>query len=160
MASSSIFDNSALVTIARNPPAAREKASPTWVYVVGMPSREPPVKIGISCNPDFRVRELQCGSPVPLVVHYSMEVGTEAERLEEVVHRALYKHRIHGEWFNVTPEAAVAVLAQLWLSPREPELVTYDTPDEMLIRRVPDYRRSVCDLPPLPVLTRRRRIRP
>jgi hypothetical protein len=70
---------------------------------------EGPVKLGISADPDQRVRELQTGHPEPLKVLHREPVDLERVRLfERLLHRDNNHHRLHGEWFNLTVEQATA----------------------------------------------------
>ena len=57
------------------------------------------VKIGRSCNPEARLRELQAANPEPLVLLHVIE-GDQERRL----HRQFAAHRVTGEWFRPTPE--------------------------------------------------------
>jgi hypothetical protein len=71
-----------------------------YVYIIG--SQLPPYKVGISVNPQSRLRALQTGHPEKLHIHY--QVATEAAQtrlLETVIHRQIKFHRTHGEWFNI-----------------------------------------------------------
>lgn len=65
-----------------------------------------PIKIGTSSDVADRVRTLQCASPVLLQV-----IGVVAgdQRLEQVLHRRLTSHRLHGEWFADVPEVRAAI---------------------------------------------------
>lgn len=57
------------------------------------------VKIGFTNgHPRFRLRNLQCGSPLPLVLWAYVEGGTALER---AFHEAFADLRAHGEWFYV-----------------------------------------------------------
>ena len=68
------------------------------------------VKIGVSQDPDFRCRTLQTGSPKPLELVYTAFGGFDIER---EIHGRLQDHRVFGEWFDVTPEAAWAVIREV-----------------------------------------------
>lgn len=60
-------------------------------------------KIGWSeYNPETRVRELQIGSPVKLVLAVSFPGTIQDERR---IHRAFAAERLHGEWFAIDPKA-------------------------------------------------------
>jgi hypothetical protein len=68
-----------------------------------------PVKLGISADPDQRVRELQTGHPEPLKVLHREPVDVERVRLfERLLHRDNSHHRLRAEWFNMTVEQAIA----------------------------------------------------
>jgi hypothetical protein len=66
------------------------------------------VKIGFSKDPVRRVRQLQTGQPVDLVVHYSEPVTTKKARfVEKAVHRTLAPKALRGEWFAISVEDAI-----------------------------------------------------
>ena len=56
-------------------------------------------KIGISDNPESRVRELQTGSPLPLKLIYAVVVDLVDRERE--AHCILAAWRKHGEWFDL-----------------------------------------------------------
>lgn len=61
-------------------------------------------KVGVSDNPEKRLRHLQSGSPVKLVLAVVATVrtavrGSGAYHLERALHAKLAAHRLHGEWF-------------------------------------------------------------
>lgn len=99
-------------TIAKFKRRAPNKGA-TWIYIIGMDQPTPPVKIGIAQNVKARLGTLQTGSPVPLKVHHSCEVGTRARRLEGILHRRFYDRCVSGEWFNITPAEANDELQRL-----------------------------------------------
>lgn len=79
-----------------------------FIYVICESLDPTSSKIGISKNPDRRVRQLQTGHPLPLVVFHREEIADEKVRgLERLIHRLLAHHRMKGEWFALPPEAAV-----------------------------------------------------
>jgi hypothetical protein len=57
------------------------------------------VKIGISCNPERRVKELSVGNPntLRIVMSYDAEDGFREERR---LHDLFSANRIRGEWFD------------------------------------------------------------
>jgi len=54
-----------------------------------------PVKIGKTGNPEQRLKDMQTGSPVKLMIIHIIN-----EDVESQMHRRFAKHRIHGEWFK------------------------------------------------------------
>ena len=60
-----------------------------------------PIKIGCTINIDKRLCDLQAGSPIKLVL-----LGTICGSYEEEskLHKRFGKHRIHGEWFNLSED--------------------------------------------------------
>lgn len=67
-----------------------------FVYVI---SDGEAFKIGVSSNPEGRLRQLQTANRATLEL-----VWCEAKRkpylVEKVVHRSLHKYRTKGEWFE------------------------------------------------------------
>jgi T5orf172 domain len=56
-----------------------------------------PIKIGYSRHPVGRMKDLQTGSPLPLVL--AAQIAGPPE-LEGRLHRKLHDRRLHGEWFD------------------------------------------------------------
>ena len=72
----------------------------SYIYVIG--GLEPPFKVGISENPQKRLKSLQTGHPYPLQIHSLTETCvTKTKLLETVIHRNLKHLRTNGEWFDV-----------------------------------------------------------
>jgi hypothetical protein len=76
-----------------------------YVYFIG-PALSGPVKIGSSGAPARRLKSLQAGSPVPLALlaHFA---DPDAMSAEKALHRRFSALRLHGEWFQRTPELEV-----------------------------------------------------
>lgn len=76
----------------------------SFIYVIA-PRPEGPCKIGLSGNPNRRLRQLQTGHPEPLSLYHTMEV--EAGRvalLEKLIHKTLRVWKQKGEWFRLSVE--------------------------------------------------------
>lgn len=72
----------------------------SYIYVIG--SDNPPYKVGISKNPERRLKNLQTGHPQKLRIHTLKETdSTKTKLLESAIHYHLRLHRTHGEWFNM-----------------------------------------------------------
>lgn len=67
-----------------------------WVYLIGSP-RSGVVKIGVSKDPERRLRSLRTGSPVALRLLWKKP---GAEDLEEALHAYFSAYRVRGEWFD------------------------------------------------------------
>lgn len=63
-----------------------------------------PVKIGISFDPEERLKSLSAGSPVNLHLMWS---GPGGRGLEAALHEYFSPYRLHGEWFDFGAENAV-----------------------------------------------------
>lgn len=79
-----------------------------FLYAIG--KEEGPIKLGISRNPEARVRELQCGCPFKLELLLVTPLSSrESAAKEEVnVHDLFAGHHLHGEWFDIDVELAGA----------------------------------------------------
>lgn len=67
-----------------------------YIYVLG---NEDSFKIGVSTNPNIRIKQLQTGCSSPLTVLWTME-RADAYKLEKHLHRKFQKHKRVGEWFD------------------------------------------------------------
>jgi hypothetical protein len=69
-------------------------------------------KIGLSRDPEGRLRALQTGNPRPLRLAYVTQPFTrdDAALLEYVAHLGFAKHRVNGEWFACRAETVEAGL--------------------------------------------------
>ncbi len=56
------------------------------------------VKIGVSHNPDSRMKQLRTSGDVELLGSFPGDVPEEAK-----LHRQFAEHRRHGEWFEASP---------------------------------------------------------
>jgi hypothetical protein len=91
------------------PPATGPRQS-AFVYVVQSDNGH--VKIGISANPLVRLASLQTGASTPLSLSYVAAVSSgDGYAIEQASHGILWKHRLSGEWFDTTPDLAVAAVA-------------------------------------------------
>lgn len=69
------------------------------VYFIQGPP-DGPIKIGISVNPEERLRTFQTASPYRLRI-LRLEPGGRSR--ETALHRRWRRHRLEGEWFNPAP---------------------------------------------------------
>lgn len=88
---------------------SRQVDSQTTTYFI---SQGRFVKIGRARNVDDRLRTLQTGSPIELVLECAL-VGDH----EDELHRFFYETRVRGEWFTLTP-AMEAWINRVKTSPR------------------------------------------
>lgn len=70
------------------------------IYFIG--GDEGPVKIGYSCNPKARLRQMQTGSPQVLRILAIDEDGSP--EVERWYHERFAAYRQKGEWFERCPE--------------------------------------------------------
>jgi hypothetical protein len=78
----------------------------SYIYIIG--SDNPPYKIGISKNPEHRLKNLQTGHPHRLKIWEVRETESKKTKLlESVIHKHLDQYRMSGEWFNIPLEQAI-----------------------------------------------------
>jgi hypothetical protein len=80
-------------------------SSSRYIYVIGPligDGQDHTVKIGKSCNPAARCRELQAGSPIELMIHATWKFTGDASEVEAECHREFLSEHSHGEWFRVS----------------------------------------------------------
>jgi hypothetical protein len=85
---------------------------PKYCYFIG--GEEGPVKIGFSVKPASRLRHIQSSSPSELKILATTTGGPDQEKL---YHQLFAAARLHGEWFQRTPE----IMAEIERMNREPE---------------------------------------
>ena len=85
---------------------------PHYLYVIGKyTDLNGPCKLGISVNPDRRLKQLQTGQSELLTVHHREEAPADKVRLfERLLHRDIHHLRLSGEWFDLTVEHAIQIL--------------------------------------------------
>jgi hypothetical protein len=72
----------------------------SYIYVIG--GDAPPYKVGISKDPQRRLKNLQTGHPHKLSIHSIKETDVaKTKLLESTIHHHLKHHRTHGEWFDL-----------------------------------------------------------
>lgn len=81
------------------------KTNTTYVYVIG--GLGTPVKIGISQNTKQRLKNIKKPLASKLSVIHEIEYARDdAAVVEAATHLALSSRRVHGEWFDVSPDVA------------------------------------------------------
>lgn len=77
-----------------------------WIYFIQAKGGGP-IKIGLSRNPQMRLRTIQMSHPEKLVLRRVIPVhdGT-IYRAEKQVHKMFAEYRLRGEWFRAAPELA------------------------------------------------------
>ena len=98
----------AKLLISRN--SANKSRKPNKYYLYAISGGEH-LKIGVSTNPDARVKDLQTSNPEILKVVWRYYVGNHKGRaynFERKLHKVCKKFRVRGEWFN--PECLDLVL--------------------------------------------------
>jgi len=78
----------------------------TAIYVM---ESEVGVKIGISKNPDERLRQITNASGMQVSLRHTRD-HESAYAVEQNAHKILADKRLNGEWFNVTVNEAIAAI--------------------------------------------------
>ncbi len=91
------------------PRAPARAANRSSVYVIA--GDHGLTKIGISENPEGRLRTLQTGSAHHLHIAHVVDVpAASALEIEQEAHALLANRRKSGEWFSVSPNLAIAAV--------------------------------------------------
>ena len=69
---------------------------PNYLYFIGTTDH---IKIGITSNPDSRLRSLKTSCPIPCDYLAIFECGEKARQFEHKIHEIFAPYRSHGEWF-------------------------------------------------------------
>jgi len=78
-----------------------------YIYVIG--EHQKPYKIGITNNPERRLKNLQTGHPKKLYIHYTEMISdNQVRELEQIIHETIRHKRMHGEWFDIELNEAIA----------------------------------------------------
>ena len=78
-----------------------------FIYVISSAkSDNSPCKIGISDNPENRVKQLQTGHPEKLEIKF-MKKLENARLYEKLLHKDMSYIRSHGEWFDLSVKQAI-----------------------------------------------------
>jgi hypothetical protein len=84
-----------------------------YVYIIGSKPNGP-VKVGFSTNHKQRLGYLQTGFHLKLHLIKSWNLTYEnAKFLERAAHKELISKKLQGEWFNCTPDYAIALIANI-----------------------------------------------
>ena len=94
--------------IQRSP--TQNEPSGSFVYVIH--GAHNLVKIGITTNPAARIAQIRTGSGFPIDFSYIGYVQAGAEIIEREAHAALARQRCAGEWFDTSPERAIAAVTR------------------------------------------------
>lgn len=83
----------------------------TFIYVVGPAGG--PNKVGLTADPQKRLRTLQTGHYLSLSVHHSEKVPwSDAALIERLAHDLLKSAHLRGEWFDISVADAISAINQ------------------------------------------------
>ena len=78
----------------------------SYLYIIG--SKDGPYKMGFSVNPNRRLKQLQTGHSLDLLVHYIKEVDRALVKyLEYLLHKEIGRFKIRGEWYDMPLDQAI-----------------------------------------------------
>lgn len=78
----------------------------SYIYVIG-PENEDIVKIGFSKHPQKRLKQLQTGHAVKLMLYYEFSINNAHVReMEKILHQTLQHLCSSGEWFKISAKDA------------------------------------------------------
>lgn len=91
-------------------------ATEVFVYVIGTVTDGalgPPIKIGISANPQYRIATLQCANAkeIRIVKTFRFPSRAVASDVESCFHGTHADRQLCGEWFDVTPDEAIKIIS-------------------------------------------------
>lgn len=111
-----------------------------YLYVIVPEGAERPAKIGITANPDARLKQLQTGNPQRLRIYETFWALTreEAAYWEELAHQLFREHRMAGEWFDC-PASKIVGRVGAWKREREPRSAPQRRTARNLPALDPDY---------------------
>src|ERR1700730_4577117 len=79
----------------------------SYIYVV---NGDHGIKIGVTKNPDGRLAQLRTGSAAKIDYAYIAPTSGDPYAIERQAHAMLDRYRLNGEWFDVSPELAIAAV--------------------------------------------------
>lgn len=88
----------------RSKPAPRALVPPS-VYVIA--TDDGLCKIGVSCDPEARLKQLQTGCPYKLHIAYVCILASQAYEVETSAHDILSQQAVGGEWFKCSENQAI-----------------------------------------------------
>lgn len=73
-----------------------------------------PVKVGITKSISTRFNTLKTASAYPLEIYAALPFPAreDAQALEFAFHKVMRRHRMHGEWFDMAPLAAMVAMVE------------------------------------------------
>jgi hypothetical protein len=95
---------------ARQPRSAATTNDPNESFLYVVKSDSGLCKIGISSNPNARLAQLRSASAVPLEFAWIGAPKDNTVAIEREAHAMLDKYRRGGEWFAISPDAAVGAV--------------------------------------------------
>jgi len=99
-----------------------------YVYIIQSgTSKKSPVKIGMSDDPEKRIKQLQTGNPQVLRIIISIKCNSRKHSfdLEKTLHRMLSRNNILNEWFFVSKKSLFDTINRLANNPDFDQVKSY-----------------------------------
>ena len=121
-----------------------KNAKSAKIYVMASAGR---VKVGRSNNPELRRRMLQASTPTALTIVHTTDERDDSSYVETAAHHILAAKRLAGEWFDVSPDEAIAAVHAAIVSVERAKAVP-KVPRKRYVGETPLARPLVIRLPP------------
>lgn len=83
----------------------------SFIYIISPDNNPNLCKIGLSKNPEKRLKQLQTGNAEKLVLKYTKEIAeTKVKTMEKTIHQTLRLYKESGEWFSISVDNAILEL--------------------------------------------------
>ena len=99
-----------------------------YVYIIQSgTSKKAPIKIGMSDEPEKRIKQLQTGNPQLLRIIISIKCNSRqhAYDLERTLHRMLERNNILNEWFFVKKKSLLETINRFANNPELSQVTSY-----------------------------------
>lgn len=80
------------------------------IYVIS--SAAGVIKIGVSCDPESRLKQLQIANNEDLSLEYQTAFCDNADEIEKICHVTLSRDHVNGEWFSCDKNYAISTLKE------------------------------------------------
>ena len=87
--------------------------TPGYVYVLRHPRYADLCKVGETAKPTDRLRVYNCACPYKQYRYHYMCRFNDTRSVAHAFYDRFFEFRLHGEWYDCTPEAAAEVIRQM-----------------------------------------------
>lgn len=106
----------------------------SYIYIIG--GDVPPYKVGISKNPEKRLKSLQTGFPYKLTLHDKRPTEVDKVKLlETIIHRNINLYKTQGEWFNLSLDDLKMQIEFALIRYEDDPLLKHLAKDQLLFNR-------------------------
>jgi len=99
-----------------------------YVYIIQSGTKmKSPIKIGMSDDPEKRIKQLQTGNPQVLRIIISIKCNSRehAFELEKTLHRMLERNNILNEWFSVRKKSVFETINRMANNPELAQVISH-----------------------------------